>query len=259
MPPLPTQSIPESAKLLIKIDNTRPLPAAELGRLLTEVARDYKRAFGRNLVVLGVEQGSIWTWLTDEGVPLLKTAGEAAKAGKNIGEFAGMVWGWVKWGTKKNTDLNAPKPSRQDAGRRTAEAIFRAAVKSGGKVEFKHTSPDGHVVDVVVTPAEAVLGQARMEMQAAQDKRLKQTEVAKLPSMDLDYILEHIPAADNSGEEVSEETGQFIRLMVEVLTDAGQGHLVDELAGRLEASGRIGAARVVREAVLRRPPRGLLK
>lgn len=76
-------------ELVLRLDNQRPVKAAQFAQLLRDLASDYKRLYGDDLVVVGVVDGS----LTAHFRAFSKFAEEAnhiAEFGKNLAMIFGF-------------------------------------------------------------------------------------------------------------------------------------------------------------------------
>lgn len=258
-------SAPDAGRLIIRLGAEEPVSAIEVARVLNALARDYKRATkGSTLVVVSVRQGSIIADLTDAilaAAPKLKNAAEIAGAVKSVADFGNTVVNWLTKGKEKEKDSTLFMPGRKEIGQTSAEAIFTAAMNTGGVVEFKETGPDGYIIEVKVTPMEAYQAkehaQARIGYVPGDRNLLPRSEAPLLlgsPEQMTERLRQiHLSSADG---ELSSEALELVALFVSLLVERGETYLIEELLQRLDVAGLHEIAEAVRSA--RRPDDPLL-
>jgi hypothetical protein len=150
---------PAIPELILAFHTARPLAAAELGELLSALAGDYRRfARGRTLVVARLETGSLYAYLRDalnEVAPYGNYALEIIKAGKGIKEFAQTLRGLLER-TKHRPDTLGKSKRPRLVGARSIEAMVKSAAGSQSVIELRHETGDGEIIDLKVTPIEAI-------------------------------------------------------------------------------------------------------
>jgi hypothetical protein len=115
----PHRESPQTPQLVLTLRNERPILAADLGKLFTALASDYRRLNrGRTLVVTELHTGTILAHLQealDAIAPYAKTGLDLLKAAKNLKQFAEILRGFI--GKAKDHpeegDLFQKKPSRR--------------------------------------------------------------------------------------------------------------------------------------------------
>jgi len=237
--------------LIIALNGDAPVPAAELGKLLTTLAADYRRVNrGRTLIVTDIQIGSVITELTD----LVKNAADGAKAAKAIVDFVRTVADLFKL-TKKDQATLAP--GKQLRGQRSVEALLEAAINSGHEVELKHTTSDGMLIDLKVTPVEATKIRERNRLRIAQLEaayraalpspqpgqplpapNLQLTDSSSVSTLKRDRdILRALIQSDWSGHTPNPEVEALVVRLVAALREAGMEHVLALLADELEGTG----------------------
>lgn len=120
--------------LQFTLRSERPLGAIELGKLLTTLAREYKRTSrGRTLVVTSLRPGSTIVELMDLAAvvaPALGDAANLAKAAGSLADFTKFIFGSLQ--RKKQAAPPTPDPLPGDA---SADAVIEAASKINGEIE----------------------------------------------------------------------------------------------------------------------------
>jgi hypothetical protein len=122
-------------QLILNINNTRPIAAADLGRVFSSIALDYRKATGRHLVVAQLEPGSVVAFF-QEAAPYFKDAAEFADSvnhlvefAKNVAEIAFLALG----GAAITTKIFG---SGGENGSRTVESVAKIAISAGATVEI---------------------------------------------------------------------------------------------------------------------------
>lgn len=131
-------------ELLLTIDYKEPVGTAVLGDLLSAIGNDYRRLYGRELIVTQIRQGSI--------IAVLKELTDNADSINNLIDFVKNIGGI------KNLLLGSKgeKGSRSKTTK-TVKAIANTALQTGGEVYIEHESADGEKLKVHVNPTEALL------------------------------------------------------------------------------------------------------
>lgn len=131
-------------ELLLTIDYKEPVGAAVLGELLSAIGNDYRRLYGRELIVTEIRQGSI--------IAILKEIADNADSINHLIDFLKNIAGI------KNLLLGSKgKKGSRSKTTKTIRAIANTALKTGGEVYIEHESADGEKLKVHVNPGEAPL------------------------------------------------------------------------------------------------------
>jgi hypothetical protein len=253
---------PAPPELVLVLDNVRPLPAADLGELFSTMARDYRQLTrGRTLVVTRLETGSLHAYLQDalnQVAPYAKDVLEVVKAAKGIKEFARTlteIFGRVKEHPSTLSQLK----SRRRAGARSIEAIVKIAAESQSEVDLHHETADGGIIDLKVTPIEAIRIReearahlaslppaqtlARLTGNDATSKSLQSTPALFQPS---DYADSLVRVRGSSLVEADVHT--VVAALADSLTSVGLGSLISMIASNLEGRGHHDLAQMLRGA-----------
>lgn len=131
-------------ELLLTIDYKEPVGAAVFGELLSAIGNDYRRLYGRELIVTEIRQGSI--------IAILKEIADNADSINHLIDFVKNIEGI------KNLLLGSKgKKGARSKTTKTIRAIANTALKTGGEVYIEHESADGEKLKVHVNPGEALL------------------------------------------------------------------------------------------------------
>jgi hypothetical protein len=244
-----TSLSPEHHELVLLISDGRPVRASELGELLTALARDYRQVSrGRLLVVTQLESGSLWILLKDAALaakPYLTETAEYTKAAQALFEFArGLKRNLAR---KKSADGEAVDPAKSGPFR-SIESIVKVAADTGAELSLKYAGSAGEVIEITLTPVEAIEIRERDKV-AAYQARIEQEDRRLLPSHSraedrakaLADELELLAISDSS------EPNPLIVAVVRLLRRSGNEPLIEMLAQELDGRGYPELAAAVRK------------
>jgi hypothetical protein len=262
MPEDTTAATPEIALI---VRNKRPIPAADLGSLLTDLATDYQRLYtGRTLVVVGLETGSIITMLQEAYTTLAPygpMAIDVLHAAKNLSDFVTLLKGIIGTATDPKKGWLSRKKKRP--GDRSAERLLQIALKTDGEVELQRRSPDGEELALRVTSGDAIRirdkASARPIKTSGGDATMSGVSVPaewaggnaltlnspsfNEPLLNLDDIIA-ATRADSSGADA------LFKALAKFLREAGVGFdLLELLALKLERTGQPALAAAARASI----------
>jgi hypothetical protein len=235
--------------LLIRIEGGRSVHAAELGALLTALARDY-RAMNRNreLAVYRVETGSILIEVKDA----IAAAAPYLKDGATV---AGGITALQSFGKAIKKLISSRKATSQSIeGRqgpyRSVEAIIKIAADAGAQVSGRQVGTDGSALEFQLTPQDAALIRAR-ERSADSPER----EIARLAPPHLALESRATKQFADDLEQLSltgpNDTHPLVVSVVRLLKGSGNSHLLVTLERELKARGHNALAAALRhEAAL---------
>lgn len=138
-------------QLILNIDNSRPIDAADLGHVFVSMASDYRKSIGRKLIVAQLHRGSIVAIFQEAGshfqdaADLVDSVNHLIEFAKNIGEITLMALGGIA--LKKKIF-----GSGGEIGSRTVESIAKIAIAAGATVKLY--SPNSPQPVLSITPAE---------------------------------------------------------------------------------------------------------
>jgi hypothetical protein len=255
-------------ELVLIFDNARPLAAADLGDLFSAMARDYRLATrGRTLVVARLETGSLYAYVRDalhEFAPYSQYALETVKAFKGIKEFAQTLTG-LFGRVKEHPGTLGELKRRRRVGAKSIEAIVKIAAVSHSVVELRHETSDGEIIDLKVTPVEAI----HIREHSAQPSSLPfpptptlipltggnagpPTSLPIIPDLfqPSDYADSLVRLYDRRDAKGGSATESDIRALVAVLANSlisvGHGSLISVIASDLEGRGYSNLAQILR-------------
>lgn len=226
-------------QLILYIQNSRPIPSADLGRLFASMALDYRKATGRELVVAKIEGGSIFVYL-QEAASHFNDVAEFADAANHIFDFAKNIAGIVLLSLGGFAAAKKVFGKGGENGWRTVESIAKLAVKSGANVKLLQSKTGNPIL--TISPAEA----KQVQKFASKNKKLKMDPHQKTDALKFDVGMRAaIVDAVKRGDDVSK---RLIAAFVEMLKKKSMEYLLLELADELEQEGLFEAASLVREA-----------
>lgn len=247
-PELPSKIDDGVPNLRFILDNSRPIPAAELGKVLSALAADYKKVTGgQTLVVARVQEGSIWVILQDAITylaPFATSALEMAKAAKGLKEFAEAL----------SVVLRPSKMAPEEVGQhwrpvelKTTRPLLKLAVDSGSTFEFEQIGPGGVRIGFKVTPPEARARQIELVEQRAQEipnpPLLSHDDHA--PRLAVDRLVQ-IAQSNPDGLAAVEEA---VSIIATSLRGQGLEHALLGIAVELDGRGLDHLAEIVRAAI----------
>lgn len=228
-------------------------PAAEdLGQVFTALARDYHDASDGTLVVTRVESGSIIVTLTDAALAALPYAagGVAVIAAINtIDKFAENLKKWFGRAKTPEGKKRLYRKGKKLPGQRSVEAIITTAAKTGSRAKVKHTKANGETLEAEISPAEAKEIRETAADNAAESKRLAQSEGRALSARrDIGVAVERLRQAGS--ENLSQtQIEAVVEIVVSMLQSNGAGHALPELASQLDMHGLFEFATAVRKHI----------
>jgi hypothetical protein len=233
-------------RLTLYFDNERPIPAVELGRMLTELASDYRRfSRGNELIIVEVHEGSLKLVLGTIAAAVTIAAGA-----NELLEFAGRIDEMVQRAQAGEPVLYG---GSRRVGARSAQSILDTAVASKSRFHLQYRSPEGEhlVIEMDAPHAERVQQQA---LTARADIRRIATpqETKRLsPPLDgnekaLDETIERLLSDHTSTPQSDQAVALAISLLVEALATSGSTYAINEVARKLDARGYPALARMVR-------------
>jgi hypothetical protein len=218
----------EQGELVLAFFNERPLPVAELGGVFQVIASDYRRfSKGRELVVYRLTEGSLWAFLRD--------AAEWISGANSLIEFGQNLVGLFK-----SLDSESSPPKRT-TGLRTIETLAKTGSSTGSRIRFsyKRSFFRGEEAAFEIEPGEA----PKIEAKALLARRPPGRKSARFAIQDHEAAALELTRLGRSGESAA-----VLTTIARALVAAGAGHLVLEIARRLEAEGHVEAARQLRRA-----------
>lgn len=239
----PRIEIVPGTEVRILFRNDAPIRADELGRVLTTLARDYKRATRATLAVTRLESGSVLAVLG----AVATAAGNAEKIAKGTSGFVKALRSLLKPGPGGQPDQSQPAAPLQ-----SAERILQLASDSRASVELEHVAADGSTTKLKITHAQ--VDEARIELvaqklleQRAQAPRLAAPEQRLLTSRaaEITDALLRNPTDDDA-------VGALVEALVAALGSTGGSSIFEDVAIRLEIAGRAELAARIRANVRRR-------
>lgn len=248
-------TIPESPEFVLTLDNLRPISAASFSKMLNALGSDYKRIYGRDLIVVSVTQGSLTTRLRDAS-KLASQANDVVEFGKNIAKL-------VAWGIGVGVGAHMT-PFESDAPLKSVEAVANVAAQTGSKVEFRYSKGGKEEIILNITPAQA----ETVRRKTIQAKRLQRMESENQRALSgasaprrLTYrqgtadATEHalrsqfvaLSYADGGFHSLQPDVRALIVALVQALSESSGGHRTDSLAMELDAEGNHAAANFIRD------------
>jgi hypothetical protein len=226
-------------KLVLNINNSRPITAADMGRVFASMALDYQKATGQKLVIARLEHGSVIAVLQEaashfqDAAALADSVNHLIDFAKNIAGIAAVALGAAIIKTKIFG-------SGGENGSRTVESIAKMAIAAGATVELY--SPESPKSVLRITPSDG----RRIRRFATKNKKLKKPHSQKDEAHELGVEMRAaIAEAVLRGDEPSK---RLIAVFAEMLKKRSLGHLLLEMADELQKKGDFDAAQLLRAA-----------
>ena len=250
-------------ELVLRFDNELPVQAAELARVLRDLAADYKRIYGDELIIVGVPEGSLIARLSS--VPkFAKEANHILDFGLKLGALAAMGLGLVA--------LNQQASSGADEPFKSMESLTRTAVRSQSTLEVRYVTSEKAEVLISVTPEEARIVEgvvkARRLNETPKTPRIEYAPPIALPGAHdplrgydaLKARLTGLAGPDGGLDALDPEVRGLIVALVLALQEAAPFR-IEQLIRELELESHHAAAQLVRTIVADdpRPPQARLR
>lgn len=226
-------------QLILNVNNTRPIIAADLGRLFSSLALDYQQATGRQLAIVQLEPGSVVAFF-QEVVPYFKDAAEFADSvnhlvdfAKNLAEIAILALGGVAVSQKIFGSGGAN-------GARTVESIAKIAISAGATVELY--DPSSQKPTLKVTPADG----RRIRKFAARNRKLKKPVSKDANTLEISTVTR--TAIADAVRRGDHDSKRLVAALAEMLKQRKLGNILLEMADEFERDGESAAANLLREA-----------
>lgn len=238
-------------ELVLRFDNELPVQAAELARVLRDLAADYKRIYSDELIVVGVPEGSL--------IARLRSASEFAKEANHILDF-GLKLGALAAMGLGLVALNQKAQSGADEPFKSMESLARTAVRSGSTLEVRYVTSEKAEVLISVTPQEARIVEgavkARRLSETPKPPQIDYTAPIALPgaqdsSRGYDALKARLSDMGGSGRGVDAldpEVRSLIVALVLALNEAAPFR-IEQLTRELEMDRHHDAAQLVRSIV----------
>jgi hypothetical protein len=215
----------DGQKLVLRIENKEPLPAAWVANALQALSADYQRTTGRDLIIAQIETGSLIVTFFD----WLGKANDLIDFAKHIKEV------WMAAMAAKLRLSKSKKPGAQ-----SARALAELAMKSGAALELSEVNADGSSISLRVIPEEAfrvremedLVATRRRERREASDQILAEGELERFAKTAIDRL--------GRGDTLDENDGlmMVIRALLEVIKAQPNGAaMLNRVALRLQQQG----------------------
>ena len=231
-------------------DNKVPISTAQLGKLLSALATDYRRFTKRSeLVLISAEDGSLKLKLG-----ALVAAGAVAITGmeatNTLVDFGKNVMDLVD--AARGGEFKPPRSS-QPSVEKSARAILAAAVTSKSNLRLEYENAEGERLKLEVDAPSAERAQSNLEaeMRSRSDapQRLLHSANQKLWETRVDeYAAQRHLLSPEEQKRRDDDFALVVEMFVETLQDNGNDYMVEQVAERMEARGLYELAQRVRAA-----------
>lgn len=251
--------IPAEPHLVLYFENQKPISADALSKLLGTMAKDFARfRKGAELVVVGVEQGSLKI--------VLRSAAAAAAIAAGVAGFAGGANDIIDFGSRILTLLERAEyehaPPARPPGIKSAKAVLETAVASKSRFTMEYRNAEGEELSIKMEAPEA---ERRLENLAPppDPPHLKEKSPRRLPGPRT-VLTDQRAASDSPDVEALLATekhrllrsfsdgdatgGSAIWLIIETLQANGETHALWEIEHKLRANGLFEIADMVAQA-----------
>jgi hypothetical protein len=234
----------------IYFDNKAPIPTAQLGKLLSALATDYRRFTKRSeLVLVSAEDGSLKLKLG-----ALVAAGVAAiacmEAANTLVDFGKNVMASIE--AARGGEFKPPRSS-QHSVEKSARAILATAVTSKSNLRLEYENADGERLKLEVDAQSAERAQSNLEAgtrsRSEAPQRLLSSAGQKLLESRVDeYAAQRHLLSPDEQRRRDDDFALVVEMFVEALRENGNDYLVEQVAQRMEARGLYELAQRVRTA-----------
>lgn len=243
--------------LLISFQNNRPLPVAELGKLLEDLAADYKRTTGSDLVLANIVTGSTLLFLKD-ALSILgsgaKTVSSVVTAANNLAKFSKTVRDYLS--SSKKPPTAADVYQHQSPVMKSAERLAKISIEQNAAFGLKyHRDDKGESVEFNYQPSEAAVIRENIKLQREMRKDAvadsRRAIAAPIPtyklggpdSQDAREFIARVPAL---GPNQSEHA---VLIWINILKAHGFEWLLPTIADDFEGQGNAEVARIIRTQI----------
>lgn len=256
------QSRPPDLSFTFTFNNEKPIQADQLGGFFSDLSLDYERfTHGRTLVIVRLDTGSLIATLKDAIVLVgtyLEDGVEFAKATKAIADFVKLLKRLFASAKDNPGQAKLFARGRKQIGMRSVERLVKIAADSNCEVVLKHALADGEVLDLRITPTEAIAMREREKGLPVHNKRLE-----PMPAQhDLSFSVPVVQFGNNpqmiaqtladsyrvGGGIDNTQVQQLVLALASALRSAGLAYLLETIAGTLELKGLHDLATIVRKS-----------
>ncbi|ESX87092.1 hypothetical protein [Mesorhizobium sp. LNJC405B00] len=224
--------------LAVGILSEDPVDAADVGKLIVDMAADYRRATRGRLVLAGYENGSAWIIVQDA----IAAAGGVAGSFSSIAAAAGHMKTYVEYlrGQLKPKEV-APLTVDQSASvAKSATRMVETAAKHGAGLDLRYTSDvtkGKHALQIRLTPPQVRETKSEMSLRRQKDiSRMKYTAIAPPSHEDNAEVERAVKML--SGPRSQDELEGIVALIAAVLKKAGNSRLLPTIAAAFDEKGR---------------------
>lgn len=195
--------------LRVSFQNERPIPVSELGKLLEDLASDYHRVTGSNLVLSSMVTGSTWLFLKD----IISTLGSGAEtvssvltAAENLHKYTKTVRDLFSASKTPPTAADIYQPDSPVV--KTVERLSKMAIEQNTPFAFEiERHEKGETIKFSYQPSEAAEVRKNIRLKREMRKEAEALSVRRISAPAPQYKLEGPPSAnaqDAKGFTVSE-------------------------------------------------------
>ncbi len=220
--------------LAVGILSEDPVDAADVGKLIVDMAADYRRATRGRLVLAGYENGSAWIFVQDA----IAAAGGVAGSVSSIAAAAGHMRTYVEYlrGQLKPKEVASLTVDQSASVAKSATRMVETASKHGAGLDLHYTSDVAtgkHALQIRLTPPQVL--EAKSEM-LRRRQHAKNTAIAPPSHEDNAEVERAVKML--SGPRSQDELEGIVALIAAVLKKAGNSRLLPTIAAAFDEQGR---------------------
>ncbi|MDX8515089.1 hypothetical protein [Mesorhizobium captivum] len=243
--------------LIISFQNNRPLPVGELGKLLEDLASDYRRATDSELVLSNVVTGSTWLFLTD-AITLFGSGAEAVSAtvaaANNLASFTRKISDYLNSVKKRPTAVDVyqhPSPVMK-----SAERMAKISMEQEAAFGLKYNrNENGESLEFNYKPSESAEIVENIKLARVMRKEAETLSQRAIPAPKATYRIGR-PAHDaqeartfSVPELGADQSESAVLIWVNALKNNGLDWLLPTIASDFEAQGNYEVARIIRTQI----------
>lgn len=247
--------------LVIGFETDQLFTAAEMGRFLIAVQKDYQRLYGISLVVVSMEIGSWWTKLIEWGLWGISHAdevGEAAEAGSRMLDFGGKIRALIRHRSKQAPEVEFKTP---EVLQLLNQAMKYSDKKNANFEIYQEDIYKYHTRKLMVRMTSSEAKGIRKHERARRKKKHKPTlannalttyrEVLPAPSTtlraDMGDLIKRLTLTGSS-----DDIAAMIEIIAQTLLASGNIGGLEEIALAMDHAGKYALAEQIRSHI---PPR----
>jgi hypothetical protein len=246
MPDNPLGTFEQPDTLTVGILSEDPVDAADVGKLIVDMAADYRRVTRGRLVLAGYENGSAWISVQDA----IAAAGGVASSVSSMVDAASHMKTYFEYlrGQLKPKEAEPLTIDQSASVAKSATRMVETAAKHGAGLDLRYNSDVAmgkHALEIRLTPPQ--VREAKSEMLSRRQNAVSGiTRTAIAPSSQEDTAEVELAVRMLSGPRSQDELEGIVGLIAAVLKKAGNSRLLPTIAAAFDDQGQRAIGDMVR-------------